>query len=58
MEIFWSNDDQAFHTIPDGDKATHQEIKKYYENKLRNMPINYKSSVKGTRANEVFGNKY
>ena len=30
MEIFWSDEDQKFYTIPDGDVATHKEIKEYF----------------------------
>lgn len=33
MEIVWSDENQEFITIPDGDIATHKEIKDYYENK-------------------------
>ena len=33
MEIFWGDEDQRFITIPDGDVATHKQIKDYYENK-------------------------
>lgn len=42
-EIFWSDDDQKFHTIPDGDEATHQQIKDYYARKRG--PTIYKSST-------------
>ena len=31
--VFWSIEDQKFYTIPDGDEATHQQIKEYYESK-------------------------
>ena len=30
MEIFWNREDQKFHTIPDGDIATHKEINDYF----------------------------
>ena len=33
INIFWSNDDQAYITIPDGSIATHQQIKEYFENR-------------------------
>lgn len=33
MEIIWSDENQEFITIPDGDIATHKEIKDYYEKK-------------------------
>lgn len=36
MNIFWSDEDQKFYTIPDGDEATDKQIKEYYEQKLRN----------------------
>ena len=34
-DIVWSNDDQKFIIIPDGDTATPQQVKEYYENKMR-----------------------
>ena len=36
MEIFYNEEDQKFYTIPDGDIATHQQIKEYYENERKN----------------------
>lgn len=27
MEVFWSDEDQLFRTVPDGDIASHQQIK-------------------------------
>ena len=30
MEIIWSEEDQAYFTVPDGDIATHKEIHDYY----------------------------
>lgn len=35
MEIFLNNEDKQFYIIPDGDIATHQQIKEYYENKRK-----------------------
>ena len=35
IDLIWSNDDQKFITIPDGDITTPQQIKEYYENKMR-----------------------
>lgn len=29
--LIWSNEDQCYITIPDGDVATHKQIKEYYE---------------------------
>lgn len=34
--VFWSIEDQKFYTIPDGDEATHQQIKEYFESKYNN----------------------
>lgn len=36
MNIFWSDEDQKFYTIPDGDEATPSQIKEYYEKKINN----------------------
>ena len=51
MEIIWSDDEQKFITMPDGDTATHFEIKEYYESKTKkivaNISVNYKTSIKG-----------
>ncbi len=33
MNIIWSEDDQAYITIPDGSIATHQQIKEHFEPK-------------------------
>lgn len=30
MEIYWSDEDQTYFTIPDGDIATHKQIHDYY----------------------------
>ena len=30
MEIIWSEEDQAYFTVPDGDIATHKQINDYY----------------------------
>ena len=27
MEVFWSDEDQLFRTVPDGDIASHKQIK-------------------------------
>ena len=35
MEIVWVEEEQCFITIPDGDKATHKQIRDYYNAKLR-----------------------
>lgn len=35
MQIIYSEEDQKFYTIPDGDIATHQQIKEYYENERK-----------------------
>jgi len=35
MEIFYNDEDQKFYTIPDGDIATYQQIKEYYENERK-----------------------
>ena len=35
MKIFYNDKDQKFYTIPDGDIATHQQIKEYYENERK-----------------------
>ena len=32
MEIIWSEEDQTYFTIPDGDIATHKQIHEYYNN--------------------------
>ena len=42
MEIFYNEEDQKFYTIPDGDVATHHQIKQYFENKMKQIPINFK----------------
>lgn len=34
MEIIWSEEDQAYFTVPDGDIATHKEIHDYYNAKI------------------------
>lgn len=48
--IYWSEEDQNFYTIPDGDKATPKQIKDYYENIIEQVaieiPINYKGGNK------------
>ena len=33
MKIIWSEEDQAYFTVPDGDTATHKEIHDYYNAK-------------------------
>lgn len=33
MDIIWSEDDQAYITIPDGSIATHQQIREHFEPK-------------------------
>lgn len=38
MELFWSEEDQQFYKIPDGDIATPKEIKEYYERKIMDRP--------------------
>ena len=30
MEIIWSEEDQAYFTVPDGDIVTHKQINDYY----------------------------
>lgn len=30
-DLVWSDDSQKFITIPDGDEATHEQIKRYFE---------------------------
>lgn len=42
IQIIYNEEDQKFYTIPDGDIATHQQIKKYFENKIKQIPINFK----------------
>lgn len=42
MEIIYNREDQKFFTIPDGDVATHEQIKEYFDNKLKQIPINFK----------------
>lgn len=32
MEIIWSEEDQTYFTVPDGDIATHKQIHEYYNN--------------------------
>lgn len=32
MDLFYSEEDKKFHTYPDGDIATHEEIRRYYQN--------------------------
>ena len=34
VQIIYNIEDQKFYTIPDGDVATHQQIKEYFENKI------------------------
>ena len=50
MEIIWSEEDQTYFTVPDGDIATHKQIHEYYntktlaENRLyKNKNYSYKS---------------
>lgn len=31
VEIFWDEESKTFYTIPDGDVATPEQIKEYYE---------------------------
>lgn len=31
MAVYWNEEEQEFYTTPDGDKATHKEIKDYFE---------------------------
>ena len=47
MGVYWSEESQEFYTTPDGDKATHKQIKEYYENKSRETkgPMLYKGSL-------------
>ena len=33
MEIIWSEEDQTYFTVPDGDIATHKQIHEYYNTK-------------------------
>lgn len=33
MEIIWSEEDQTYFTVPDGDIATHKQIHEYYNAK-------------------------
>ena len=39
MNIFYSEEDSQFYTIPDGDVATPEQIKQYYENKINEIKI-------------------
>ena len=32
-DLVWSQEDQKFITIPDGNEATHEQIKRYFESK-------------------------
>ena len=32
MEIIWSEEDQTYFTVPDGNIATHKQIHEYYNN--------------------------
>ena len=32
MELIWSEEDQAYFTVPDGNIATHKQIHEYYNN--------------------------
>lgn len=49
MSVYWSEENQEFYTTPDGDKATHKQIKEYYEHKMKGGkgPFIYKSSLSG-----------
>lgn len=53
MEIFYNEEDQKFHTIPDGDIATHQQINEYFKTKINNIeskiPVKFTSNLKGDR---------
>ena len=39
MNLFWSDEDQKFYTIPDGDIATHKQVKEYYEDVINNKEV-------------------
>ena len=39
--IFWSEEDKRFKTIPDGDLASHAEIKKAFDQEINGIKSNY-----------------
>ena len=41
--IFWSEEDERFKTIPDGDLASHAEIKKAFDQEINGIKSNYVS---------------
>ena len=50
MEIFYSEEDKQFYTIPDGDIAKPEQIKQYYDNKIK-IPIPIKFKCNNTKNN-------
>ena len=48
MEIIWSEEDQTYFTVPDGDIATHKQIHEYYNTKtlVENELYNNKNCTK------------
>lgn len=42
MEIFYNEEDQQFYTIPDGDIATHKQIRDYYKTKTHINICNFR----------------
>lgn len=39
--IFWSEEDKKFKTLPDGDLASHAEIKKAFDQEINGIKSNY-----------------
>lgn len=39
--IFWSEEDKKFKTIPDGDLASHAEIKRAFDQEINEIKSNY-----------------
>lgn len=48
MEIIWSEEDQTYFTVPDGNIATHKQIHEYYNTKtlVENGLYNNKNCTK------------
>lgn len=51
--IFYSEEDKQFYTIPDGDVATAEQIKQYYEDKYHKVMVEIPINIKGANNEKV-----
>ena len=39
MELIYDEEEQLYFTVPDGDIATHKQVKEYYEDVINNKEV-------------------